>query len=127
MKTVGLCFTLLAILVLRSPSLESSPHEDSPAAAQEITVDASAPAHFARRYLQLCHNLHHIQPVYFRKWAEGMHAARGTDGEYLPEPARWWRVTPHRALACSDPSSRGARAALGQNKKPRRPVVVMRV
>jgi len=45
MKTVRLCFTLLAILVLRPSSLESSPHEDSPAAAQEITVDASAPAH----------------------------------------------------------------------------------
>jgi hypothetical protein len=38
--------------------------------------DASAPAHFARHYLQRCHNLHHIQPVYFRKWAEGMHVAR---------------------------------------------------
>jgi xylan 1,4-beta-xylosidase len=45
MKTVRLCFTLLAILVLRPSSLESSPHEDSPAAAQEITVDASAPSH----------------------------------------------------------------------------------
>jgi xylan 1,4-beta-xylosidase len=45
MKTVGLCFTLLAILLLRSPSLESAPREDSPASAPEITVDASAPAH----------------------------------------------------------------------------------
>src|SRR6267142_667646 len=45
MKTVCFCFALLAILLLRSPSLESSPREDSPAAVQEITVDASAPAH----------------------------------------------------------------------------------
>src|SRR6267154_154248 len=45
MKTVCFCFALLAILLFRSPSLESLPHEDSPAAVQEITVDASAPAH----------------------------------------------------------------------------------
>src|SRR5882762_3730127 len=45
MKTVCFCFALLAILLLRSPSLESLPHEDSPAAAPEITVDANAPSH----------------------------------------------------------------------------------
>jgi hypothetical protein len=33
------------------------------------------------RHLRRCHNLRHIRPVYFPKWAEGMHAARGTDGE----------------------------------------------
>src|SRR6266436_5685871 len=46
MKTFRLCFTLAAILLPGTPSLESSPGEDSPAAAsQEITVDASAPSH----------------------------------------------------------------------------------
>src|SRR6266404_3341698 len=45
MKTVCFCFALLAILLFRSPSLESLPHEDSPAAAPEITVDANAPSH----------------------------------------------------------------------------------
>src|SRR5260370_11652179 len=44
MKKLSLYFAL-AIILLRSASLESSPREDSPAAAQEITVDASAPAH----------------------------------------------------------------------------------
>jgi xylan 1,4-beta-xylosidase len=45
MKTFRLCFALTTILLLPSASLESSPREDSPAAAQEITVDANAPAH----------------------------------------------------------------------------------
>src|ERR1700720_2228153 len=45
MKTVRLCFALSTILLLRTPSLESAPREDPPPAAQEITVDASAPAH----------------------------------------------------------------------------------
>src|SRR5260370_1287215 len=45
MKKLCLCFALATILLLRSTSLESSPREDSPAAAQEITVDAEAPAH----------------------------------------------------------------------------------
>jgi xylan 1,4-beta-xylosidase len=45
MKKLSLYFALATILLLRSASLESSPREDSPAAAQEITVDASAPAH----------------------------------------------------------------------------------
>ena len=45
MKTVCFCFALLAILLLHSPSLESSPREDSSAAAQEITVDTNAPSH----------------------------------------------------------------------------------
>jgi xylan 1,4-beta-xylosidase len=45
MKTFRLCFALVSILLLRSVSLESSPREDSSAAAQEITVDAKAPAH----------------------------------------------------------------------------------
>jgi len=45
MKTVCFCFALLAILLFRSPSLESLPREDSPAAAPEITVDANGPAH----------------------------------------------------------------------------------
>ncbi len=45
MKKLCLCFALATILLLRSASLESSPREDSPAAAQEITVDAEAPAH----------------------------------------------------------------------------------
>src|SRR6266481_4444952 len=44
MKKLRLCFALASILLLRSASLESSPHEDSPGAAQEITVDANAPA-----------------------------------------------------------------------------------
>src|SRR5260370_17614505 len=43
MKKLSLYFAL-AIILLRSASLESSPRRDSPAAAQEITVDASAPA-----------------------------------------------------------------------------------
>src|SRR5260370_6231782 len=45
MKTVCFCFALLAILLFRSPPLASCPRERRPAAAQEITVDASAPAH----------------------------------------------------------------------------------
>jgi xylan 1,4-beta-xylosidase len=45
MKTVGLCFALCTILLLRAPSLESAPREDSPAATQEITVDANAASH----------------------------------------------------------------------------------
>ncbi len=45
MKKLRLCFALATILLLRSASLESSPREDSPAAAQEITVDANAPSH----------------------------------------------------------------------------------
>jgi xylan 1,4-beta-xylosidase len=45
MKTFRICFALTAILLLRSASLESSPREDSPAAEQEITVDAHAPSH----------------------------------------------------------------------------------
>ena len=45
MKKLRLCFALASILLLRSASLESSPHEDSPGAAQEITVDANASAH----------------------------------------------------------------------------------
>jgi len=45
MKKLRLCFALASILLLRSASLESSPREDSPAAAQEITVDANAPSH----------------------------------------------------------------------------------
>ncbi len=45
MKTLPYCFTLAAILLLGSVSLESSPREDSPAASQEITVDANAPSH----------------------------------------------------------------------------------
>src|SRR5258708_34579407 len=45
MKKLRLCFALATILLLRSASLESSPREDSPAPAQEITVDANAPAH----------------------------------------------------------------------------------
>jgi xylan 1,4-beta-xylosidase len=44
MKTFRLCFALITILLLPSASLESS-REDSPAAAQEITVNANAPAH----------------------------------------------------------------------------------
>ena len=43
-----------------------------------------------------------------------MLAARGIDGEYLPEPACWWSATPHWAAACSNPTSRRVRAALGQ-------------
>src|SRR6266852_6236193 len=45
MKKLCLCFALTTILLLRVTSLESSPREDSPAAAQEITVDAKAPVH----------------------------------------------------------------------------------
>src|SRR5271168_4528999 len=45
MKKWSLCFALLTILLLRSFVLESSPREASPAAAQEISVDAQAPAH----------------------------------------------------------------------------------
>jgi len=45
MKKLRLCFAVATILLLRSAPLESSPREDSPAAAQEITVDAKAPAH----------------------------------------------------------------------------------
>src|SRR6266849_5132907 len=45
MKTLCLCFALTTILLLRVTSLESSPREDSPAAAQVITVDAKAPVH----------------------------------------------------------------------------------
>src|SRR5260370_19421414 len=45
MKKLRLCFALASILLLRSASLESSPHEDSPGPAQEITVDANASAH----------------------------------------------------------------------------------
>src|SRR5713226_3022546 len=45
MKMLCLCFALATVLLLRSTSLESSPREDSPAAAQEITVDANAPSH----------------------------------------------------------------------------------
>ncbi len=44
MKKLFLYFAL-AIILLRSASLESSPREDSPAAAQEITVDAKAASH----------------------------------------------------------------------------------
>src|SRR6266566_5892663 len=43
MKKLSLYFAL-AIILLRSASLESSPREDSPA-AQEITVDVNAPSH----------------------------------------------------------------------------------
>jgi xylan 1,4-beta-xylosidase len=45
MKKLCFCFALATILLLRSTSLEPSPREDSPAAAQEITVDAKALAH----------------------------------------------------------------------------------
>jgi len=45
MKKLCFCFALATVLLLRSASLDSSPREDSPAAAQEITVDANAPAH----------------------------------------------------------------------------------
>src|SRR5258708_25096836 len=45
MKTLHLDFFLTTILLLSSASLESSPREDSPAAALEITVDANAPSH----------------------------------------------------------------------------------
>jgi xylan 1,4-beta-xylosidase len=45
MKKLCLCFAVATIQLLRSSSLESSPRENSPAAAQEITVDANAPAH----------------------------------------------------------------------------------
>ena len=45
MKTLRLYFTLTTALLLGSASLESSPREDSPAATQEITVDANTPAH----------------------------------------------------------------------------------
>jgi xylan 1,4-beta-xylosidase len=45
MKMVRLCFALSTILLLRTPSLESAPREDSPAATQEITVDANAASH----------------------------------------------------------------------------------
>jgi xylan 1,4-beta-xylosidase len=45
MEKLRHCFALATLLLLGSVSLESSPREDSPAPAQEITVDASAPAH----------------------------------------------------------------------------------
>jgi len=45
MKKLCFCSALATILLLLSNSLESSPREDSPAATQEITVDANAPAH----------------------------------------------------------------------------------
>ncbi len=45
MKTFRLCFALITILLLVSDSVESLPLQQAPAAAQEITVDASAPAH----------------------------------------------------------------------------------
>jgi xylan 1,4-beta-xylosidase len=45
MKKLWLCFAVATFLLPGSASLESSPRENSPAAAQEITVDASAPAH----------------------------------------------------------------------------------
>jgi xylan 1,4-beta-xylosidase len=45
MKKLWLCFGVATFLLLGSSSLESLPREDSLAAAQEITVDASAPAH----------------------------------------------------------------------------------
>ena len=45
MKKLWLGFALLSIVLLGGASLESSPREDSPAPAQEITVDANAPAH----------------------------------------------------------------------------------
>jgi len=45
MKKLCLCFALAITLLLCSASLESSPREDSPAAPQEIAVDANAPAH----------------------------------------------------------------------------------
>jgi xylan 1,4-beta-xylosidase len=45
MKKLCLCFALATILLLRCTCLESSPREASPAAAQEITVDADAPGH----------------------------------------------------------------------------------
>src|SRR6266567_8457707 len=45
MKTFRLCFALATILLLGSASLESLPRQQAPAAAQEITVDASAPSH----------------------------------------------------------------------------------
>ena len=44
MKKLWLCFAVAIFLLLGSASLESSPREDSPAPAQEITVDANAPA-----------------------------------------------------------------------------------
>src|SRR5580692_3183390 len=44
MKILRLCFASTIVLLLGSVSLESSPREDSPPAAQEITVDAGAPA-----------------------------------------------------------------------------------
>jgi xylan 1,4-beta-xylosidase len=45
MKKLWLGFVLPSLLLFDTASLESSPREDSPGAAQEITVDASAPAH----------------------------------------------------------------------------------
>ncbi len=45
MKTSRHCFTLVAILLLGSASLESLPRQQAPAASQEITVDANATAH----------------------------------------------------------------------------------
>src|SRR5260370_35235998 len=45
MKTFRLYFTLTTIVLLGSVSLESLPRQQAPAASQEITVDASAPAH----------------------------------------------------------------------------------
>jgi xylan 1,4-beta-xylosidase len=45
MKKLRLCFALATLLLLGSVSLESSPREDSTAVAQDITVDAGAPAH----------------------------------------------------------------------------------
>jgi len=45
MKKLCFCSALATILLLRPASVESSPREDSPAAAQEVTIDANAPAH----------------------------------------------------------------------------------
>jgi xylan 1,4-beta-xylosidase len=45
MKKLWLCFAVATFLLLGSVSLESSPREESAAAAQEITVDGNAPAH----------------------------------------------------------------------------------
>jgi xylan 1,4-beta-xylosidase len=45
MKKLRLGFALSSLLLLGTASLESSPREDSPGTAQEITVDAGAPAH----------------------------------------------------------------------------------
>src|ERR1700758_4715523 len=45
MKRLCLCFALPTLLLLLSVPMASSPRRDSPAASQEITVDANAPAH----------------------------------------------------------------------------------